>query len=802
MNDWALVYDSYEPGQEGVREALCTLGNGHFATRGAAPESVADNVHYPGTYVAGLYNRLTTEFGGKAIENEDLVNAPNWLPITFRINGGAWFDLKDVNLLAYRQELDMRRGALTRLVRFDDTCGRRTLITQRRFVHQYQPNMAGLETTILPENWSGRLEIQSAIDGCIENTGVDRYKALARHHHDPIEATEIDANTIFLEVETVQSHVRVAIAARTRVYLDGDLVQRPSELTVEKAWIAHNIALDACRGSSVRIDKVIALVTSTNNAISEPGDQARKLVSRAEDFQHLFDSHVLAWHHLWQRFDIRVTDGSKRTASILRLHIFGLLQTVSVNSIDLDVGVPARGWHGEAYRGHIFWDELFIFSFLNLRLPELTRALLHYRYRRLPEARWRAKQASYAGAMFPWQSGSDGREESQRLHLNPISGGWTPDVSHLQRHVNAAIAYNVWHYYEVTGDIEFLTLYGVEMLVEIARFWASIATYNEETDRYEILGVMGPDEYHDRYPGAELPGLNNNAYTNVMAVWVLLRTLDALELLPERLGPALWSKLDLHPKELDHWRDITTKMQICFVGQGVIAQFEGYEQLKEFNWAGYHERYGDITRLDRILDAEGDSTNNYRLSKQADVLMLFYLFSAEELEDIFTRLGYAFDCGSAIQKNIEYYVFRTSHGSTLSSVVHSWVLARSDRARSWQFFTQALQSDISDIQGGTTAEGIHLGAMAGTVDLVQRGYTGLVVRENMLWFDPQLPDELVGISFDICYRHSWLTIEVTNDLLRIKVSDGAAKSIRVAVRQGPDFEIFVIAPGEVLELSI
>ena len=104
------------------------------------------------------------------------------------------------------------------------------------------------------------------------------------------------------------------------------------------------------------------------------------------------------------------------------------------------------------------------------------------------------------GAMFPWQSGSDGREETQRLHLNPKSGRWLPDHSHLQRHVNIAIAYNVWQYYMVTGSIEFLRFDGAELLIEIARFWASIATYNPAQDRYEIHGVMGPDEYHDGLP--------------------------------------------------------------------------------------------------------------------------------------------------------------------------------------------------------------------------------------------------------------------------------------------------------------
>ena len=147
--------------------------------------------------------------------------------------------------------------------------------------------------------------------------------------------------------------------------------------------------------------------------------------------------------------------------------------------------------------------------------------------------------------MYPWQSGSDGREETQRLHLNPRSGRWLPDNSHRQRHVNIAVAYNVWQYYQATGDLEFLAAYGAEMLLEIARFWASIATYDHDRDRYEIRGVMGPDEYHDGYPDRDEPGLDNNAYTNVMAAWVLCRALETLELLPDHRRTELAERLGL-----------------------------------------------------------------------------------------------------------------------------------------------------------------------------------------------------------------------------------------------------------------
>ncbi len=796
MDKWVFVYDGFDPDQEGLREALCTLGNGYFATRGAAPEADADGIHYPGTYLAGGYNRLTTEIEGRTIENEDLVNMPNWLPMTFRIDGGDWFDVGKVELLSYRQELDLKQAVLVRDIRFRDDQGRLTTLTSRRFVHMRNRHLAGLEMTLTPENWSGRLEVRSALDGRVVNAGVKRYSRFDNKHLEPMETGTVGEDGVWLKMRTNQSHIEVALAARTRLFVDGEAVTVERSTVREPGYVAQEFACEVTSGTNLTIEKITALATSRDRAIAESGREARKLAERAGRFDSLLESHVVAWKHLWERFDIDVAD-SERTTLILRLHIFHLLQTASVHTIDLDVGVPARGWHGEAYRGHIFWDELFIFPFLNYRLPELTRALLRYRHRRLPEARWAAKQAGYRGAMFPWQGGSSGREETQKIHLNPRSGRWLRDNSHVQRHISAAVAYKVWEYYQVTRDTEFLCYYGAEMIVEIARFWASIATYNAELDRYEILHVMGPDEYHDAYPDSDEPGLNNNAYTNIMAVWVLCRALEVLDILPPVRKGELCETLRLEPDEIDYWDDVSRKMRVVFHDDGIISQFEGYEHLQELDWEAYRKKYGDIHRLDRILEAEGDTPNRYKASKQADVLMLFYLFSADELRQLFDRLDYPFQ-PEAIPKNVHYYLQRTSHGSTLSRVVHSWVLARSDRPRSWKLFAEALESDIADIQGGTTPEGVHLGAMAGTVDLMQRGYTGVEARGDVLWFSPCLPDEIASLSLHLLYRRHWLDVEIAAGRLKVSTQKDWPEPIKLGLKE----RIYQLEPGDVREFVL
>jgi trehalose/maltose hydrolase-like predicted phosphorylase len=768
MTPWTLRYDGFDAQGEGLREALCALGNGYFVTRGAAAEVTAGGGHYPGTYLAGGYNRLGTEIAGRMIENEDLVNLPNWLLLKLRIDGGEWFAPSSAQLLEYVQELDLKGGVLHRRLRFRDGQGRITALQSQRIVCMHEPHLAATATTLTAENWSGRIEFRSALDGTVINGGVQRYASLNSRHLEPVETGHFAEDAIYLKVRTTQSRLEVAQAARTRLLRKGLPIAAERETTQEAALVAQSLSVALQPGESVTVEKVVAMYTTRDHAISECGLEARDAVRCAPGFDVLLALHAAAWGRLWRRFDIGFEQhgGNGATRMTLHLHILHLLQTTSMHSIDLDVGVPARGWHGEAYRGHVFWDELFIFPLLNFHIPEITRALLTYRHRRLRQARQAAQAAGFQGALFPWQSGSNGREESQVVHLNPKSGRWVPDETFLQRHVNAAIAYNIWQYAEVTRDSEFVHFAGSEMFLEIARFWASAARFNDRLGRFEILGVVGPDEYHTRIPGRDAPGLDNNSYTNVMAAWILWQALELLQFLPAERRDELTQRLGIDADETARWDAISRKMRIVFHADGVISQFEGYEALAEFDWAGYAAKHGDIQRLDRILEAEGKSVNEFKASKQADVLMLFYLFSAETLAALFERLGYEFDA-ETIPRNIAYYLQRTSHGSTLSNVIHSWVSARSDREGSWRLFTGALRSDLEDVQGGTTPEGIHLGAMAGTVDLLERGYTGMELRHEALCFNPALPAQLSELKINVRYRGHSLAVLLREGLLRV-----------------------------------
>jgi len=799
VSEWVLAYEGFDPAHEGLREALCTLGNGYLATRGAAPESRADGVHYPGTYVAGCWNRLRDEIGGQPVDNESMVNLPNWLPFTISVDGGDWLDPSLQEVLTQRQELDLRRGVLTRWLRFRDAQGRLTGLVQRRFVHMARSHLAGLETTVTAENWSGVLGIRTGIDGTVQNAGVDRYRKLAGNHLLPLAQGSWGADTVVVTVETNQSRIRIATGTRTRVRCSGEPCEVPRRLRTEPGLVMEEMSVEVTAGQEVSVEKVMALHTGRDWAVSDPAEAVVSALDRAPGYAELLEEHTMAWEQLWGRFHTSLEEDHRagpQAALTIRLYLFHLLQTLSIHTLEADAGVPARGLHGEAYRGHIFWDELFVLPVLTLRAPSLTRALMRYRYRRLPAARDAALACGLTGALYPWQSGSDGREVSQLVHLNPLSGRWLPDVSQLQRHAGLAVAFTAWHYFEATADLGFLEEEGAEMILEIARYWAALATHDPVVDRFVIRGVMGPDEFHTGYPGAEDAGLDNNAYTNIMAVWVLRRAIDVLEALPVRRRVELIESLGLRPSEVKLWNQMIRTMFVPF-HDGVISQFEGYEQLKELDWEAYRRLYGNIQRLDRILEAEGHSVNEYMASKQPDVLMLFYLLSAEELRDLLGDLGYRLE-PEAIPRTIEYYLSRTSHGSTLSALVHAWVLARAHRDQSLEYFKLLLESDVADVQGGTTAEGIHLAAMAGCVDLLQRCFTGLETRGGVLRFNPQWPEQLGTFTCRLRFRENDIIVRISSTRLRVSAVSDDVPQIQVSCHD----QWLTLRPGETVEFDL
>ena len=732
---WKISFDAYDPDTEQQREALLALGNGVIVLRNAAPWSRAGAHHYPGTYLTGAYARFPTEIEGETVEVESLANLPNPLPLTFRIEDGAWFTLDAAEIIDYRHELDLRGG----IVRRELTCrweGRRLHLNVRQLVSMARPGLAAMQFRLVPLGWSGRVEFRAMIDGTVENRNVDRYEPYPTRHLETPEAS----------VEDGIGCVRTRLLGSGMEIVVAQCLDREAFATTAGRSVEHRLCRDAESGVPIELCKRIE-VTATDTRL----DQLRA----APDFATLEEEHRVAWRKLWGSIGIEATD--TETARPLRFHAFHLLQTVSPLSSTLDSGIPARGWHGEGYRGHIFWDELFVFPFLLARFPDLARAKLLYRWRRVEAAREAARAKGYRGAMYPWRSATTGHEVTPRFQWNLLSKRWMRDDTDRARHIGSAVVYNMWQHYLITGDTGFLASHGAEIILEVARFWASKAQRNEQDGRYDIRGVVGPDEFHTGYPGATSLGLDNNAYTNVTAVWTLCRALEVLDHVPPEAAAALRDKLRLTGDELALWDTISRRIRLAFHGDGILSQFEGFERLKPFRSDTLPPRL-DGERLDWALEADGQSSNDYRITKQADTLTLFYLFPSAEVFSLMERLGYAFDRG-ALERTCRYYFERTTHRSSLSRVVYAGALAEVDSDASLELFRAALATDLSGPKPQTVAEGIHLGAMGGTLDVLQRRYFGFSPTAEGLRFAPSLPRGLCPMRIRLELRGLKFTAE-------------------------------------------
>ncbi len=366
----------------------------------------------------------------------------------------------------------------------------------------------------------------------------------------------------YVIVKTNQSDITVSAGQKTDVSLEGNAVPR-SSFEVGKGKVFSIFESSVRQNESFILRKRVCIHNSRDFEINNPLGAVADQLASTGDFEELAAASAEAWRKIWEQTDVEIS-GDRYSQMLLRLHIYHLVTTASPHHRYLDAGIPARGLHGEAYRGHIFWDQLYVFPFFSSHFPETARSVLMYRYRRLGKAKEYARENGYEGAMFPWQSGSDGREETQVVHLNPVSGEWGPDYSSLQRHISSAVAYNIWQYFTITGDQDFMNQYGAEMFFEICRFWASIAKKNDKTGRYSIGKVMGPDEFHEKCPGSKEGGLKDNAYINLMTAWLMKTAFEFMDQLDVIERKRIVEKINLQKEELVRWKEMSHQYESAF----------------------------------------------------------------------------------------------------------------------------------------------------------------------------------------------------------------------------------------------
>lgn len=756
---WEIEYFGYTPGKlEYAAESLLTVGNGFLGLRGTVPEMTISKDHYPATYLAGLYDEATSVIGEEKVTNEDFVNGPNGQFLTLLIDGEKLVFTQE-NTRDFKRKLNLKNGLFTSQVIFKTESGKEVLVEVKKFAHLKNFHTYGLTYSLTPLNFSGEIQVLSQLDGSVYNYNVARYRALENKHVEVV--AQKGSQDVYQWSQTLTSNFQILMGAK----LTGDF-KAPLKIQEEKQIISQLGELTVKEGQKISVTKMVEIYVYPEEEKSQ-AQEKWQTPFEFTSFTEGFLASSQAWEALWEKMEIKVV-GDLWSQKLLHLHTYHLVVSAApFANLSLDASVTARGLHGEAYRGHIFWDELFILPFYFIHFPKTARQILMYRYRRLEMAKQEAKKADEKGAMYPWQSGKDGSEQSQSLHLNPLSGQWHPDHSRLQRHVSLAVAYNLWFYLQVTQDKEFLENYAGEMLLEIAKFWLGKAVYNEIQQRYEITGVMGPDEFHEAYPGSAKGGLKNNAYTNMMVVWLLETLHELFATLTPETQKRLLEKTHFTQEDWDKADLLQHHLRLEINPEGVIAQFEGYFNLKELDFKAYKEKYGNIYRMDRILAAEGKSADSYQVAKQADSLMIFYNLPKEKVDEILRDLNYNLP-KDYVKKNLDYYLARTTHGSTLSRIVHAQLAELADEKQlAFQLYQEALASDYHDIQGGTTAEGIHAGVMGATLWSTLSTFAGLDLTGKIPVLTPNLPKEWQRLEFKFEFLQVQFSVTIDQESTRV-----------------------------------
>jgi trehalose/maltose hydrolase-like predicted phosphorylase len=743
-----IVFEQHDPAEAPRRESLLGLGNGVLFARASDPEAAfaapGDARRYPGLYLAGFYNRAEREINSERVTISSLARLPDPFGLGLRIDGdAAWFSLDPPNeLLKFRHELDMRDGVARRTATVRDTAGRTTRLEELRCVSMARADTALLQWRITPLDWTGSVTAASRLATSARNAKLERTRAYEGRHLDVRAVPIATGAAVRMRTRDGARQARIESRLRCGGEVNSTWLDEQGDAVVQQCTVAARAGQPFELAVLVRVFEEPRHETPSEDAsIDDP------------PIDTLLAEHRAAWAALWPAACVR--SGCDPTLQRgAAFNAFHLLQTASPLSASKDTGLPARGWQ-EGYFGHVFWDELFAFPFFNLRWPVIARSLLLYRFRRLDAARQAARRAGLRGAMFPWRSTDTGGEETPAWQWIPTARCWKRDHTHLQHHVGAAIAHEVWQHALTSADGGLLDAQGGELMVEIARFWASIATPGRN-GRLEIRGVVGPDEYHDAFPGAARPGLDNNAYTNLMAAWAL-RCAAAL---PVHLGGERWHRLvrlcSVSDEEVADWYSASRRLFVGRLPGDVLSQFDGFDRLEPAD----SPRLAPLRAAERTdwqLAARGDDVNRYQRNKQADVLMLLHLLGHDGAAELMTHLGYALSDGWQ-ERTVRHYMARIDGHSSLSAIACAGALAEIAPDESWSHFRRSLHIDHGGSPSPSSHEGLHLGAMAGSWDLLQRVYLGLRPSVHGLDLRPALPSACDDLQMRIQLRGQWLSV--------------------------------------------
>jgi trehalose/maltose hydrolase-like predicted phosphorylase len=466
--------------------------------------------------------------------------------------------------------------------------------------------------------------------------------------------------------------------------------------------------------------------------VREATAAARHLCGRGPDA--LLADQRRRWDERWRRCEV-VIEGDAEAELRTRFALFHLL-ALTDHPEELPVG--ARGLTGDAYGGHVFWDaDVFVLPALASVAPSAARAMVEYRLRRLDVARALARESGTAGARYPWESAASGRDTTPRWTTSADGHTMAVRTGEQEIHVGADIAWAAHTYHRWTDDHDTMAR-AAAMTVEIARWWSSIITCDDD-GRAHLRGVIGPDEYHEH--------VDDNAYTNRMAAWTLW---EADRLVGEGLGQPTGGP-PVAAAERRLWRRLASRLVLGYRDEpGRHEQFSGYDDLEPI----LAESIATPPFAADLLLGRW-AVQRSQLIKQADVVMMHHLVP-EEMPP------------GSLGRDLDRYLPRTTHGSTLSPAVHAAVLARAGRLEhALHWYRVALGIDLDDLTR-TGAGGLHYANLGGVWQALVAGFLGLRPGpDGSVAIDPVLPSAWRRLRVRCRLKGSGIEVEALPDRARV-----------------------------------
>jgi len=735
VDEWKIIEDGFDPQYNKIAESVCSLGNGRMGQRANFEEAYSGET-LQGNYIAGVYYNDKTRVGwwknGYPEYSSKVLNAANWIGIDVLIDG-IQLDLAKCEVSKFRRELDMKGGYLKRTFQAKNSQGKVVEVESIRFCSMIDDEAGAIKYSITPLNFNGTITLTPFIDGDVKNEDANYDEKF----WDEIKR-EYWENAGYIHLKTKKTGFDVISGMQFTIAQKGQQAKFSGQAINREKYIGTKVELQAQQGQAITLVKYAANLSSQNHKVEELAANLKATLTRisAKGFDTMLTEQAASWAEKWKHNDI-VIEGDASAQQGIRFNIFQLNQTYTGEDARLNIG--PKGFTGEKYGGVTYWDtEAYCVPFyLSTADQAVSRNLLLYRYKQLPQAYENAAMLGFGNgsALYPMVS-IDGIE---------CHNEW--EITFEELHRNGAIAYAIYNYVRYTGDESYLTDYGLEVLLGIARFWSNRVSWSAAREKFVMLGITGPNEYENN--------VNNNWYSNTIATWCMQYAMEVLEKVKAAdIGKynALVTKLNfIEAEETAKFTHIIENMYYPYDEKlRIFLQQDGYLDKEQI-------LVKDLPATDRPLNQKWSWDRILRscFIKQADVLQGIYFF--EDKYDIDT-----------IRRNFDFYEPRTVHESSLSPCVHAILAAKlGDEARAYEFYLRTSRLDL-DNYNNDTEDGCHTTSMAGTWMAVVEGFGGMRVKDGKLSFKPFLPGKWESFCFTITFRGVLLNVKVSKSGTYIK----------------------------------